>query len=52
MSSEQINTLIQRELKERGFPDFPDQDEDYDGRMRLSGLPGEPRRSCLRPWSR
>ena len=31
MSSEQINTLIQRELKERGFPDFPDQSEDYDG---------------------
>ena len=30
MSTEQINTLIQRELKERGFPDFPDQSEDYD----------------------
>ena len=46
MSSEQINTLIQRELKERGFPDFPDQSGDYDGacdcpvcRANREGLP-------------
>jgi hypothetical protein len=30
MSTEQVNTLVQRELKERGFPDFPDGSRDYD----------------------
>jgi hypothetical protein len=46
MSTEQVNTLIQRELKERGFPDYPDQREDYDGpcdcpvcRANREGLP-------------
>jgi hypothetical protein len=46
MSTEQVNTLIQRELKERGFPDYPDQRGDYDGpcdcpvcRANREGLP-------------
>jgi hypothetical protein len=46
MSSEQINALIQRELKEREFTDFPDGSEDYDGpcdcpvcRSNREGLP-------------
>ena len=31
MSTEQINTLVQRELQESRFPDYPEEGGDWDG---------------------
>src|SRR3954453_9062412 len=30
MSTEQVNALVQRELRKRGFPDYPDERGDYE----------------------